>query len=77
MNSHNQHYTINDLSNLSNLSNNTYGSITNEEIKKEIISHKQSIEAQKRLPNNSNNQIIYYIYNIITCLLSLKKYSDK
>ena len=52
MNSHNQHYTINDLSNLSNLSNNTYGSITNEEIKKEIISHKQSIEAQKRLPNN-------------------------
>ena len=52
MNSHNQHYTINDLSNLSNLSNNTYGSITNEEIKKEIISHKQSIEAQKRLINN-------------------------
>ena len=49
MNSHNQHYTINDLSNLLNLSNNTYGSITNEEIKKEIISHKQSIEAQKKI----------------------------
>ena len=52
MSNNNQHYTINDLSNFSALSNNTLNSLTNEEMRKEIISQKKSIEAQKLLLNN-------------------------
>ena len=68
-NKNNHNYTIHDLSNLSGLSNNTFGSITNEEMRKEIISHKKSIEAQKRLINNyksdlqNNNIETNYNYN--------------
>ena len=40
----NQHYTINDLSALSALSN-TYGSIKNETMRKELINRKKSVEA--------------------------------
>jgi len=60
----NQHYTINDLSALSALSN-TYGSITNETMRKELINRKKSMEAQKKkvkvykseFQNNSNSNI--------------------
>ena len=67
-NKNNNHYIIHDLSNLSSLSNNTLGSITNEEMRKEIISQKKSIEAQKRLINNykadlQNNLEGNYNYN--------------
>jgi len=67
-NKNNNPYTIHDLSNLSGLSNNTLGSITNEEMRKEIISQKKSIEAQKILINNykadlQNNTEENYNYN--------------
>ena len=52
-----QHYSIRDLSNLSAFSNNSLGSITNEEMLKEIISHKKSTEAQKKLINNYKNEL--------------------
>ena len=52
MNNNNHHYSINDLSNLSAFSNNTLNSLTNEEMRKEIISQKISVEAQKKLINN-------------------------
>ena len=59
-----QHYTIHDLSALSALSN-TLGSMTNEEMKKDLMNRKKSVEAQKKkvknfkseLQNNSNSNI--------------------
>ena len=48
MNENNKHgYTIDDLSLLSALSN-TLGSMTNEQMKKEIINRKKELEAKKK-----------------------------
>ena len=57
MNNNSHNYTIHDLSNLSAVSNNTLNSITNEEILKEIITHKKSVQAQKKLINNYKNDL--------------------
>ena len=51
-----QHYTIHDLSALSGLSN-TLGSMTNEEMKKELMNRKKSVEAQKKIVNNFKSDL--------------------
>ena len=75
----NQHYTINDLSALSALSN-TYGSITNETMRKELEKRKKSVEAQKKkvkgykseFQNNSNSNIDINLELLkLLCIFSL------
>ena len=51
-----QHYTIHDLSALSALSN-TLGSITNEEMKNELMNRKKAVEAQKKLIKNFKSEM--------------------
>ena len=51
-----QHYTIHDLSALSGLSN-TLGSMTNEEMKKELMNRKKSVEAQKKIVKNFKSDL--------------------
>ena len=51
-----QHYTIYDLSALSGLSN-TLGSMTNEEMKKELMNRKKSVEAQKKIVKNFKSDL--------------------
>ena len=52
----NQHYTIHDLSAFSALSN-TLGSMTNEEMKNELMNRKKSVEAQKKLVKNFKSEL--------------------
>ena len=53
----NQHYTIHDLSAISAFSN-TLGSMTNEEMKKDLLNRKKSIEAQKKIVKNLKSEFI-------------------